>query len=104
MNSAAREKSIRDFSELPDVQVFVFSKDAGNAGLNLTAASKLLVWEPAFNPTTDAAFLCGFWMFFSFFKHVSQLNHGFSLDPEGSGFKGWLFRVWSLKYVVANEQ
>lgn len=48
-----RDAAVRSFMENPDVRVMLISLTAGNAGLNLTAASQVIVCEPFWNPFTE---------------------------------------------------
>ncbi|RHY63881.1 hypothetical protein DYB38_006401 [Aphanomyces astaci] len=45
-----REKVLRRFNTQPDVQVLVISLKAGGVGLNLTAASVVIIMDPWWNP------------------------------------------------------
>lgn len=48
-----RDAAVRSFMEDPDVAVMLVSLTAGNAGLNLTAASQVILCEPFWNPFTE---------------------------------------------------
>ncbi|CAJ2504481.1 Uu.00g118750.m01.CDS01 [Anthostomella pinea] len=50
MSSLARDNAARDFMENSDVKVILISLKAGNAGLNLTAASRIIIMDPFWNP------------------------------------------------------
>lgn len=53
MTPGAREASVKSFMEKPEVRVMLVSLTAGNAGLNLTAASQVIVTEPFWNPYVE---------------------------------------------------
>ncbi|KAI1875149.1 hypothetical protein JX265_004207 [Neoarthrinium moseri] len=53
MQAARRDKAVSDFMEKPDVKVMLVSLKAGNAGLNLTAASHVIIMDPFWNPFTE---------------------------------------------------
>lgn len=48
-----RDAAVRSFMENADVRVMLVSLTAGNAGLNLTAASQVIICEPFWNPFTE---------------------------------------------------
>ncbi|KAI1337130.1 SNF2 family N-terminal domain-containing protein [Xylariaceae sp. FL0016] len=50
MGPAQRVSAVRDFMEKSDVKVILISLKAGNAGLNLTAASHVIIMDPFWNP------------------------------------------------------
>lgn len=52
--STNREKIVRDFQEDPDPGVFLISLRAGGTGLNLTAASHVVLFDPWWNPAVEA--------------------------------------------------
>jgi superfamily II DNA or RNA helicase len=52
--STNREKIVRDFQEDPDPSVFLISLRAGGTGLNLTAASHVVLFDPWWNPAVEA--------------------------------------------------
>jgi len=54
MSRSARAQSLKTFDADPDVRVILVSLSAGGLGLNLTAASRVYVMEPAFNPAAEA--------------------------------------------------
>ncbi|KAF3188168.1 hypothetical protein TWF225_003932 [Orbilia oligospora] len=54
MNRAQRADSLTRFREDPDVEAILVSISAGGVGLNLTAASRVYVMEPQFNPAAEA--------------------------------------------------
>lgn len=53
MSSGERDDSVRRFAEDPGARVLLVSLMAGNAGLNLTAASQVVVLEPFWNPFVE---------------------------------------------------
>lgn len=53
MTPNAREAAVKSFMEDPTVRVMLVSLTAGNAGLNLTAASQVIVTEPFWNPYVE---------------------------------------------------
>lgn len=53
MTPGGRVAAVKSFMENPDVQVMLVSLTAGNAGLNLTAASQVIVTEPFWNPYVE---------------------------------------------------
>lgn len=50
MSGDERAKAAKDFRDKPDVNVMLVSLRAGNAGLNLTAASNVIIMDPFWNP------------------------------------------------------
>ena len=52
--STKREQIVRNFQEDPDPSVFLISLKAGGTGLNLTAASYVIVFDPWWNPAVEA--------------------------------------------------
>lgn len=53
MGLRERDDSVRQFAEDPAAQVMLVSLLAGSAGLNLTAASQVVVLEPFWNPFVE---------------------------------------------------
>lgn len=53
MTPSGREAAVKSFMEDPGVRVMLVSLTAGNAGLNLTAASQVIVTEPFWNPYVE---------------------------------------------------
>lgn len=53
MSMEARHKSIEEFKNLPEVNVMIMSLKAACVGLNLVAASLVLIMDPWWNPTTE---------------------------------------------------
>ncbi|MCJ1353031.1 MAG: hypothetical protein MMC33_003015 [Icmadophila ericetorum] len=50
MSSAARNDAVIDFSDKKDCKILMVSLKAGNAGLNLTAANQVIIFDPFWNP------------------------------------------------------
>ncbi|OTA95466.1 hypothetical protein M434DRAFT_28790 [Hypoxylon sp. CO27-5] len=50
MRQTDRDAVVQNFMDKPDVKVLLISLMAGNAGLNLTAASRVIILEPFWNP------------------------------------------------------
>lgn len=48
-----REKQIKDFNELEDVNIFLLSTKAGGLGLNLVAADRVVIYDIDWNPQND---------------------------------------------------
>ncbi|KAI6362615.1 hypothetical protein MCOR25_006145 [Pyricularia grisea] len=46
----ARDKAVQDFQFNPNATIMLVSLRAGNAGLNLTAASQVIIMDPFWNP------------------------------------------------------
>lgn len=53
MKPEHRDAAVKNFEENPDVEVMLISLTAGNAGLNLTAGSQVIIAEPFWNPYTE---------------------------------------------------
>ena len=53
MGRKARGAAIEDFNSNPDTTVILVTIGAGGVGLNLTAANKVFVMEPQFNPAAE---------------------------------------------------
>ncbi|CAN7019075.1 unnamed protein product [Brassica rapa subsp. trilocularis] len=53
MSLAARDRAVKEFSNDPDVQVMIMSLKAGNLGLNMVAASHVILLDLWWNPTTE---------------------------------------------------
>ncbi|GLA46141.1 hypothetical protein AnigIFM63604_008928 [Aspergillus niger] len=54
MSLAARSKALEEFHNNPDITVLLATIGAGGVGLNLTAASKVYIMEPQYNPAAVA--------------------------------------------------
>ncbi|KAM5437928.1 hypothetical protein McanCB56680_003918 [Microsporum canis] len=50
MKPADRNDSVLDFTDNPDCRIMLVSLKAGNAGLNLVAASQVIILDPFWNP------------------------------------------------------
>ncbi|KAI2607184.1 SNF2 family N-terminal domain-containing protein [Hypoxylon fragiforme] len=50
MSQFQRDSAIQDFVNNPEIKIMMISLRAGNAGLNLTAASQVIIMEPFWNP------------------------------------------------------
>ncbi|KAG8821745.1 hypothetical protein FRC19_007320 [Serendipita sp. 401] len=48
-----RQKNIAEFQDDPDVFVFLITTQTGGVGLNLTAANKVIIFDPNWNPAHD---------------------------------------------------
>ncbi|MED6218236.1 hypothetical protein PIB30_025010 [Stylosanthes scabra] len=53
MSLAARDRSVKDFNTEPEVTVMLMSLKAGNLGLNMVAASHVILLDPWWNPKTE---------------------------------------------------
>ncbi|KAI0847696.1 SNF2 family N-terminal domain-containing protein [Daldinia vernicosa] len=53
MTATKRDKAINEFTEDPEVKVILVSLKAGNAGLNLTVASQVIIMDPFWNPYVE---------------------------------------------------
>ncbi|KAI0170944.1 SNF2 family N-terminal domain-containing protein [Pestalotiopsis sp. NC0098] len=53
MGRLAREKAVYDFMKRPEVKVMLIGLQAGNAGLNLQAASQVIILDPFWNPSIE---------------------------------------------------
>ncbi|KAL3654849.1 hypothetical protein CASFOL_000635 [Castilleja foliolosa] len=53
MSIAARDKAVKDFNIDPEVDVMLMSLKAGNLGLNMVAASRVIMLDLWWNPTTE---------------------------------------------------
>ena len=49
-----REEHLESFNRDPAVKCLLLSKGCGSAGLNLTAATRMVIMEPSWNPSQDA--------------------------------------------------
>lgn len=54
MTRDARDKSMQRLRTDPSIRVMLVSIGAGGLGLNLTAANKVFMMEPQFNPAAEA--------------------------------------------------
>ncbi|KAH8816892.1 SNF2 family N-terminal domain-containing protein [Xylogone sp. PMI_703] len=53
MNAEARNAAIVRFTDKPDCKIMLVSLKAGNAGLNLVAASRVIILDPFWNPFVE---------------------------------------------------
>ncbi|KAI3013477.1 hypothetical protein CBS147347_11563 [Aspergillus niger] len=53
MNLADRDAALATFAARPDCGVLLVSLQAGNAGLNLTCASEVILLDPFWNPYVE---------------------------------------------------
>ncbi|KAI1386073.1 uncharacterized protein F4822DRAFT_304802 [Hypoxylon trugodes] len=53
MDQNDRDMAVKDFTKKPDTQILLISLSAGNAGLNLTAATQVIILEPFWNPFVE---------------------------------------------------
>uniref|UniRef100_H2ZIQ9 DNA excision repair protein ERCC-6-like n=1 Tax=Ciona savignyi TaxID=51511 RepID=H2ZIQ9_CIOSA len=49
-----REKRVKLFQEDPSYDVFLLTTQVGGVGLTLTAADRVVIYDPSWNPATDA--------------------------------------------------
>ena len=49
-----REKRISLFQQNKDYSVFLLTTQVGGVGLTLTAATRVVIFDPSWNPATDA--------------------------------------------------
>jgi SNF2 family DNA or RNA helicase len=54
MTLNARAKALHDFQNDPPTTLFLLSLGAGAVGINLTAANRIFLLEPSFNPAVEA--------------------------------------------------
>lgn len=53
MDYEERHARIDRFNKLPDVSVFIISTKAGGIGINLTAATNIIIYDSDWNPQND---------------------------------------------------
>ena len=53
MTAAARNEAVLDFMEKKECKIILVSLKAGNAGLNLTAGSQVIILDPFWNPFVE---------------------------------------------------
>ncbi|EPS36600.1 hypothetical protein H072_9889 [Dactylellina haptotyla CBS 200.50] len=79
MNRSQRADSLIKFRDDPDIECILVSISAGGVGLNLTAASRVYVMEPQFNPAAEA-------------QAIDRV-HRLGQDRE----------VWCTRYIMENS-
>ena len=50
MSSTARNEAVEEFTDKPNCRIMLVSLKAGNSGLNLVAASQVILLDPFWNP------------------------------------------------------
>jgi hypothetical protein len=53
MSARERDEAVQKFRSQPACDIFLISTKAGGLGLNLTAASMVVIMEPGWNPTDE---------------------------------------------------
>ncbi|KAL8723189.1 MAG: hypothetical protein Q9225_000455 [Loekoesia sp. 1 TL-2023] len=53
MSATARNDAVLDFQDKPDCKIMLVSLRAGNSGLNLVAASQVIIMDPFWNPYVE---------------------------------------------------
>jgi SNF2 family DNA or RNA helicase len=53
MSNGDRDSAVDDFMKKPDVKVMLVSLRCGNAGLNLYAATRVIMVDPFWNPSVE---------------------------------------------------
>ncbi|KAL8713200.1 MAG: hypothetical protein Q9220_002721 [cf. Caloplaca sp. 1 TL-2023] len=53
MSADARNEAVLEFTDKPDCKIMLVSLRAGNAGLNLVAASQVIIMDPFWNPYVE---------------------------------------------------
>ncbi|KAI9794521.1 MAG: hypothetical protein M1835_006528 [Candelina submexicana] len=53
MSAVQRNQAVVEFTDRPDIKVMLVSLKAGNAGLNLVAASQVIILDPFWNPYVE---------------------------------------------------
>ncbi|KAI9719292.1 MAG: hypothetical protein M1812_003622 [Candelaria pacifica] len=53
MSAVQRNQSVVEFTDRPEIKVMLVSLKAGNAGLNLVAASQVIILDPFWNPYVE---------------------------------------------------
>lgn len=54
MSSTHRNQALMDFTDKPEVNIILVSLKAGNSGLNLVAASQVIILDPFYNPFIES--------------------------------------------------
>lgn len=47
------QKRVKQFQGSPDIPIFLLTSQVGGLGLTLTAADRVIIVDPAWNPSTD---------------------------------------------------
>lgn len=50
---AKRQPMVDDFNRNPDLHIFLLTTKVGGLGVNLTGASRVIIYDPDWNPSTD---------------------------------------------------
>lgn len=58
MSHSSREKSLQEFAEKPDKRVMLMSLKCGGLGLNITAASRVILMDPWWNDAVEQQAFC----------------------------------------------
>ena len=58
MSARARDQEVQKFRRKRSCDIFLISTKAGGLGLNLTAASTVVIMEPGWNPTDEEQAVC----------------------------------------------
>ncbi|KAJ0475854.1 putative DNA helicase transcription factor C2H2 family [Helianthus annuus] len=53
MSLSARDRAVKEFNTNPEVPIMLMSHKAGNRGLNVVAASHVILFDLCWNPTTE---------------------------------------------------
>lgn len=53
MKASDREKYVQEFQRDPSIPIFLLTSKVGGLGLTLTAADRVIIVDPAWNPSTD---------------------------------------------------
>lgn len=54
MTSTERNDAILEFTDDPEINIMLISMKAGNSGLNLVAASQIILFDPCYNPFIES--------------------------------------------------
>jgi len=54
MTSTERNDAIIEFTDDPEISIMLISMKAGNSGLNLVAASQIILFDPCYNPFIES--------------------------------------------------
>lgn len=53
VSAEARQEQVRRFQSRPDIPVFLLTSQVGGLGLTLTAADRVIIVDPSWNPAVD---------------------------------------------------